>query len=86
MILAQFIGLFFFGMIYYLDLTDLSRGCSTFFFTGWLFPYVIVGAIFVRVLHLLLVFNLNRGRLEDAKPSVRFLKDVVVTSLVLYKP
>jgi hypothetical protein len=77
--LAEFIGLFFFTLYYYLFLGDLLQGCTTYYFTGWLFPYILVGAIFVRVLRLLLIYNLNQSRLVDAKPTVSCRLRIVLT-------
>ena len=69
--LAQYWGLQFFCMYNYFKLLDIS-GCAATFATGWIFPYVLVSAIFVRVLRLFIIFNVNRSRFNDEKPKVPF--------------
>ena len=46
-------------------------GCSASYATGWILSFVLLAAVFIRVLRLLLIYNLNRQRLlENTDPTV----------------
>ena len=69
---AEFLGLGFTNTFYGLSLSNLASGCTLTYATTWIFIYVVISAIFVRVLRLVLIFNMNRLRLEGSN-SVHFV-------------
>ena len=48
-----------------------KESCATLYGTSWILNYILLAAMFVRVLRLLLIYNLNRQRLlENTEPKV----------------